>query len=102
MCRAQFALGLLPPSSCPAIVLLTDGISELPENLAYDSSFMRLCRANTPVIVLPVGDPAHLPPYGPLGYVEDWELVGVRAPVGAACVDGIGCSMWPASHMAQC
>lgn len=76
---ALFSLGLLPPSCCPAIMLLSDCTSELPESLVYDNSLMRLCRSGAPVIICPIGEPSSLsPPYGPLGFVQDWELMQVR------------------------
>ena len=90
---AVFSLGMLPPSCCPAIMLITDGISELPESLVYDNSLMRLCRAGAPVIICPIGDPTmQFPPYGPLGFVQDWELLQVSPSLVDALVSLAPCA----------
>ncbi|KDO33761.1 hypothetical protein SPRG_01642 [Saprolegnia parasitica CBS 223.65] len=94
--NATFALNSLPHDAAPLLVLVTDGVVDLPHVYAYDHMMMQLARHHITCHAIQLG--GGFVPHCSFGYVPDTDLLRyVTAATGGAFFDMQTLSSLPAS-----
>ncbi|OQR84957.1 hypothetical protein ACHHYP_12491 [Achlya hypogyna] len=84
--NATFALNSLPHDAAPLLVLVTDGVVDLPHVYAYDHMMMQLARHHITCHAIQLG--GGFVPHCSFGYVPDTDLLRyVTAATGGAFFD---------------
>ncbi|EQC39764.1 hypothetical protein SDRG_03190 [Saprolegnia diclina VS20] len=94
--NATFALNSLPHDAAPLLVLVTDGVVDLPHVYAYDHMMMQLARHHITCHAIQLG--GGFVPHCSFGYVPDTDLLRyVTAATGGAFFDMETLSSLPTS-----